>query len=102
MWGPWCPAWATDPTSPGFNGKPFTRTRLKFRLQTQRECTAGTVASQYATSGYYPRQYCAQHVAAAGVYKVYLTDFTYHAATQIGPAEGKFLSQDGEKFFLAV
>jgi hypothetical protein len=86
-----------DPTSPEFNGKPFTRTWLygtydgqvtfyepmithDSLLRTQSECSPFKLPAQYAASGYYPRQYCTQHDTAAGVYKVYVTDFVYRTA----------------------
>lgn len=86
-----------DPTSPEFNGQPFTRTWLygaydgkitfyepmitKDSLTSQpNQCSALKLAQEYDQTGYYPTSFCTEYDSKRKVYNVYIKDFVYRVA----------------------
>jgi hypothetical protein len=86
-----------DPTSPEFNGQPFTRTwiygvydgHVTFYepmitrasiLDQPNLCTPVKQPAAYEENGFYPTSYCTEFDAAKEVYRVYVKDFVYRFA----------------------
>jgi hypothetical protein len=87
-----------DPTSPEFNGQPFTRTWLygvydgeitfyepmitrESLVSQPNQCVTLKLPQQYAQSGYYPTRSCTQFDRKERVYRVSLQDFVYRSTS---------------------
>jgi hypothetical protein len=50
--------------------------------QKQEQCTVIKQPAQFAAAGYYPGKYCTRYDSSESVYRVLITDFTWHPANQ--------------------
>ena len=88
-----------DPSSPEFQGQPFTRTwlygaydgRITFYepmitreslVNQQNGCAALKLPAQFAETGYYPRQYCTGYDSENATYRIFMKDFVYRFAPE--------------------
>lgn len=86
-----------DPTSPEFNGQPFTRTFIygaydgnvtfeeamitrAFLLSNPAECKPFGLPQAYAETGYWPTKYCTAYNPQTDTYRVSLEGLTYRVA----------------------